>query len=713
MKLKLTARYALVITSTVLVVVATFGALFVHQLEQTGEDLRNESASALQRSLTEQITVRGDDIGAIVAQRSVNALYALDMREMREIINETMQIDGVESVVILDDQSNIVHDGSAHVASYGQALTMPQGDSNDDPEQQHMMTPIFLGEQKLGSVHLMMSLTPALVQGQAINRELAKLSAQHRRDAIKHVIGYAVLTLLAGLLLAWIAARHFARPILALASYARASGQGQTAALPAKGRGDEIGWLAGSIEQMRRDLTQSSGEAAYLAYHDSLTRLPNRAFLKRHLTESIDRSQRDGGMVALLFIDLDDFKKVNDTLGHEAGDAFLIEVADRLTAMVNQYNAKKICRTSLARLGGDEFTITMTHIDGKQPAEAIANAVIECLREPIIIDNQSFKIGASVGITLCPTDSDDLNTLLRYADRAMYRAKQDGRNTFRFFERGRDGTATRESSLETDLEQVLFDRGLDLHYQPIVDSKDGTVVAVEAFARWHHPVLGYVQPSRFVQLAEQTGRIEHLDKFVIHQLIKDLNAIREAGFTKLQAAANVASLHLNNAALFGQVEAALEQYGLDGHLIRLEVREKTVMRHLEHAATNIQRLRDLGVSIWIDNFGTRIATLKHIDMLPVSGIKIDSEFIDGISQGENARIVTQAITDMCHNMHLPVVAEAVEHPEQLEFLREIGCDYAQGYLFARPMPLKELLEYLNQHCKRGDDKVLILKDHFG
>lgn len=710
MKLKLTARYAFIITGIILFVVVVFGALFILQLDRTSQDLRAQSTDALKRSLTDAIERRGGEIASILAQRVVNPMYALDMQTMRDMLNETLAIDGVESAVLVDNNNRIVHDGSAQVMAFGQQLALD--DSSHGQTEYHISAPIELSRQALGNVHLVMTLVPAIKQSQAINRELQITSAKDRRGVVTDVVGYAVIMLLAGLFVAWLIARNFAKPILELADYARAVGQGLSERPPGRDRGDEIGLLASRLEQMNKNLSQTSGEANYLAYHDSLTRLPNRAHLKRSLSEAIERSSNEGTSLALFFIDLDDFKKVNDTLGHEAGDEFLIEIADRLIEMVNHWNASHDSRASLSRLGGDEFTIAITQVNDRRHAEKMALAVIESLREPISIGDQAFKIGASVGITMSPADSDDLNTMLRYADRAMYRAKQEGRNTFRFFEKTRDGTATRESSLETDLENVLSDRGLTLHYQPIVDAKNGTVVAVEAFARWHHPVLGYVQPSRFVQLAEQTGRIETLDRFVINQLVNDLRAIQEAGFTGLQASANVASMHLDSAALFASLESALETTGVDGKQVRLEVREKSVMRHLEYASTNMHRLRDLGVSIWIDNFGTRITTLKHIDMLPVSGIKIDSQFIDGISQGSNPKIVTQAITDMCHNMQLPVVAEAVELPEQLEFLQEIGCDFAQGYLFARPMPLQELLSYLAQHCKRTDGEIIVLRDHF-
>ncbi|MEM7612614.1 MAG: EAL domain-containing protein [Pseudomonadota bacterium] len=715
-RLGLTARYALMINGTMLAVIIVLGALFVIKLQSTSHDIREQSTAALHSSLTQQIDQYGQSITDVLAERMVNPLYALDMRALLIRLQETQDMQGVAYAFVVDNDNNVVHDGTSHIETYGRPLQVAILQLHADLELvgvHEVRTPIALAGEQLGAIHIGVSLQSAMAEGMAIDNQLATLMNSRIRDVVVEVIGYSLVMLILGLLLATVIARRFARPIRQLADYARDVGHGRRDAPPARERADEIGMLAQSLGAMSEDLRLSAGEAEYLAYHDSLTRLPNRAQLKRTLRESIARSKVDEQMLALLFIDLDEFKQVNDTLGHEAGDEFLTVVASRLTDCLSVWNDANDSGATLARLGGDEFTVVMRHVRDAAETEKLAAAILRTLSEPIEAKGHAFAIGASIGITLSPRDGDDLNVLLRNADRAMYRAKERGRNTYCQFDKSMDGTATRQLSLEADLRDVLNNHDLKLEYQPIVRAATGEVVAVEALCRWHHPVLGYVQPSRFVQLAEQSGQIEHLDQFVISQLTADLRDLNDAGFTRLEAAANIASLHHKDPMIIEHIAERLDHHNLHGSRLRIEVREKSIMRHLERAALATGKLADLGVAIWIDDFGTRIATLKHIDVLPISGIKIHSDFVDGISTGKNQRIVAQAITDMCHNLDLPVIAEGVEHQPQLEYLQAINCDYAQGYLFARPMPLEALISYMKRQQKGNDEGLVVLREHTG
>lgn len=710
LRLSLTQRYALLINGTILVVIVLLGALFLHKLKGTSAELREQSGGELASRIESQLVENGQRLADGLAERAVNPLYALDMASLREMLVEAKASKGIEYAVVTDKEGRILHDGSLTIESYGQQAGWLNVVATET-ELARVSAPVTLAGEQLGAVHIGVSLTPALVQGERMEAQLGDLMAARARDMLTSMALYALVLLLGGLLLAAVISRRFATPIRQLADYAREVGRGRRDAPPAMERGDEIGMLAASLDAMSRDLRLSAGEVDYLAYHDSLTRLPNRAHFKRLLREEVERLRVGGRGFGVLFIDLDQFKQVNDTLGHEAGDEFLTIVANRLSERLQSTSLDAAGELTLARLGGDEFTVLARGVTDPARGEQLAAAVIETLAEPIEVQTQAFSIGASIGITFCPRDGDDLNVLLRNADRAMYRAKEAGRNTFCVYDRSMDGTATRQLSLEADLRDVLNANDLTLAYQPIVRVTDGAVVAVEALCRWHHPVLGYVQPSRFVQIAEQSGQIEHLDQFVVSQLLHDLSQLHDEGFPHLAGSANIASLHLRKPAILEHIAERLDYYRLNGEHLRIEVREKNVMRHLEHASVGARRLRELGVPIWIDDFGTRIATLKHIDVLPVSGIKIHSEFIDGISAGQNQRVVAQAITEMCHNIGLPVTAEGVEHQEQLEYLQEIGADFAQGYLFARPMPYDDLLGYLRRQRKGDDGRLILLSDY--
>lgn len=713
-QLNLTARYALIINGTMLMVIVLLGVLFVHKLNATSERLRDYSATELRQSLIGQIEQNGQSVANVLAERLVNPLYALDMRRIRELLLEAEQQPGIEYALVVGQDNRVVHDGTMHIATYGEPLPWPDEAAetqSDEASMKRISAPIALAGEMLGSVHIGLSLDMAVEQSRAMETRLAGQLDGSARNVVMQIGAWSLFLFLVGLAAATVISRRFAAPIRELAEYAREVGRGLRASPPSMDRSDEIGLLAKSLDAMSQDLRLSAGEADYLAYHDSLTRLPNRAQLRRSLREAIDSAQRTGESLALLFVDLDEFKQVNDTLGHEAGDEILTAVAGRLADTLGEWNASNGGGASLARLGGDEFTVLQRGVEHVASTEQLASSILQTLKEPVSSGEHSFAVGASIGITTCPADGNDFNMLLRNADRAMYRAKQQGRNTFCHYHRSMDGTATRQLSLEVDLRDALDNNSLSLVYQPIVVAETGEVVAIEALCRWHHPVLGFVQPSRFVQLAEQSGQIEHLDQFVISQLTQDMRMLYDSGFTRLQAAANIASLHLRRPLIVEHIAERLAYHGIDGSMLRVEVHEKSIMRHLERASIAAAGLREHGVSIWIDDFGTRISTIKHIDALPIAGIKIHSDFVDGISAGKNQRVVAKAITEMCHNIGLPVVAEGVEHQPQLEYLQQIGCDFAQGYLFARPMPIDELMAYLRRHRKNDDGSLVLLSDH--
>ncbi len=710
-RLNLTVRYALIINGTMLAVIVLLGVLFMHKLAQNSETIREFSTEELRASLIGEIEKNGHSIADVLAERMVNPLYTLDMRRMRELLLEAEGRPGVEYALVTGQDELIVHDGSMHIGTYGQPLSWSASGGEVDEAIRRISAPIDMAGENLGSVHIGLSLQSAFAQSRAMEERLSTQLDGSARSVMLQIALWSSLLFLAGLAAATIISRRFAAPIRELAEYAREVGKGLRTPPPSMRRRDEIGLLANSLDAMSQDLRISAGEADYLAYHDSLTRLPNRAQLRRTLRDAIESSRTTGERLALLFVDLDQFKQVNDTLGHEAGDEILTAVAGRLADRLSSWNAVNKSSASLARLGGDEFTVLQRHVDDIASTENLASEILATLSEPIESAEHAFAVGASIGITNCPADGNEFNVLLRNADRAMYRAKQQGRNTFCHYHRSMDGTATRELSLEADLRDALDNNGLTLAYQPIVNALTGEAIAVEALCRWHHPVLGFVQPSRFVQLAENSGQIEHLDQFVISQLTRDVCVLRENGFGGLAAAANIASLHLPRPLIVEHIKERLAFHEIDGSKLRIELREKSIMRHLERTSKAASRLRDLGVEIWIDDFGTRISTIKHIDALPIAGIKIHSDFIDGISAGKNERVVAQAITEMCHNIGLPVTAEGVEHQAQLEYLQEIACDFAQGYLFARPVPLDELIAYLRRHRKRDDGRLILLSDH--
>jgi diguanylate cyclase (GGDEF)-like protein/PAS domain S-box-containing protein len=424
-------------------------------------------------------------------------------------------------------------------------------------------------------------------------------------------------------------------------------------------------------ERVERD-----AELAHQALHDPLTGLANRALLVDFLNRSLSRRQRRGIGPALLFIDLDRFKWVNDSLGHQAGDALLVAVARRLQGVVRPADL-------IARLGGDEFVIVLDGVvDPREPAR-VAERVRNELSAPIEIDGTEVTSSGSIGIAMASGATTGADGLLRDADAAMYLAKANGRNRFEIFDavlRTQTGAKLRT---ESALRDAIDHGGLEVVYHPEVDLNRDRVVAFEALVRWNHPTEGWQPAGAFIELAEETGLIVELGRWVLHQVC------REARRLPLRLRVNLSARQLAQADLVRQVEGALADAGIDGSQLGVEITEATVMDDPVRAVAVLGRLRQLGVEVALDDFGTGWTSLAHLPRLPVDVLKIDRSLVGGLGDDPDDTAVTAATIAMAHTLGLRVVAEGVETPRQLDELRRLGCDGAQGYLFARPAPAEQ------------------------
>ncbi|HEX6712908.1 MAG TPA: EAL domain-containing protein [Thermoleophilaceae bacterium] len=424
-------------------------------------------------------------------------------------------------------------------------------------------------------------------------------------------------------------------------------------------------------------------DAMHQAFHDSLTGLPNRALFLDRLEHAVARARRTGSPVAVVFLDLDDFKKVNDRLGHVAGDELLVLAAGRL---------RRCCRPSdtAARFGGDEFALLLEDMTHDSSATIVAARVLSDLSRPFQIQGQEIAVSASVGIASSrdPAGGD----LLRNADLAMYRAKSGGKGHFEVFEPGMHAAVMERLELEVDLHSALHRCELEVHFQPIVDLASGVTSAMEALLRWKHPTRGYVGPDEFVPLAEETGAIHGLGQWIL------LEACRQgfewnSGICKdapIAVGVNLSGKQLEDPGLVDQVSAALEQTGLSAGMLILEITETVLMRDMEGTVSKLLDLRDLGVRLSVDDFGTGYSSLQYLRRFPLDSLKIAKSFVDGVAGPSQDAAVARAIVDLGRTFNLRVVAEGVETVEQHERLLRLGCQYGQGYLFARPAPAPQV-----------------------
>ncbi|OBS31790.1 diguanylate cyclase [Tepidimonas fonticaldi] len=418
-----------------------------------------------------------------------------------------------------------------------------------------------------------------------------------------------------------------------------------------------------------------------LAYSDPLTGLPNRLMLGERVGHAIRLAQRSGRGFALLFLDLDRFKSINDSLGHMFGDQVLVEVAARLQRCLRQTD-------TLSRLGGDEFVIHLHEAD-RHAAEVTAQRIIEAITRPVTIDEMQFTLSCSIGIAMYPQDGATLDELIQCADTAMYQVKERGKGHYRFYQPEMNADLLGRIQMDHAMRQGLQRGEFELHYQPRVDLRSGTVPACEALVRWHRPGQGLVMPGTFIGVAEETGLIALLGHWVLQNAIAQAARWAAEG-RPLQVAVNVSALQFQQARFVQDVADALQQHRLPPHLLELELTESILIRDAEEALGKLQALADLGVELSLDDFGTGYSSLTYLKRFPLHRLKIDRSFLVSMPEdGADAAIVA-AIVQMGHALSMEVVAEGVERPEQLQRLHALGCDHYQGFLFARPMPADAL-----------------------
>ena len=424
------------------------------------------------------------------------------------------------------------------------------------------------------------------------------------------------------------------------------------------------------------------------ANYDKLTGLPNRVLGAERLTKALQRSRRSGSNAALLFIDLDGFKKINDSLGHSTGDRLLQDTARRLTQSIRASD-------TVARWGGDEFLVVLPDLATAESAELVAEKLIEVCSSPYELDGYELTVTASIGITVCPLDGTNATELMRNADAAMYAAKERGRNTYQFFTRELNESAVERLGLESDLRRALANREFMLHFQPVVRLDTGAIIGAEALLRWMHPEKGLIPPDKFIPIAEETGLIVPLGDWVLRTACRQARQWHDQGHSELTMAVNVSSRQIAAGGFVDSVAQVIRETGIVPSMLELEITERMLM--VDESSTNvvIGELNALGVGLSIDDFGTGYSALSYLQRFPFDVLKIDRAFIDGVAVDPETAALTKAIILMAQSLDLKVIAEGVEGPAQLDFLIQHGCDLAQGYHYSKPVEVSAFAALLD------------------
>lgn len=465
---------------------------------------------------------------------------------------------------------------------------------------------------------------------------------------------------------------------------------------------DETGHVQG-VFAAARDITERKNleqQLTYQATHDALTGLPNRVLLQDRLQQAVTQSRRNGQSVAVIFMDIDNFKQVNDTLGHAIGDALLRLVAERVRCGLREGD-------TVARFGGDEFVILLQCGTNIHDLDGVALKLLDIISKPYDIEGHRLYTNASIGITVSPLDGDDAETLLRNADTAMYVAKEAGRNGYRFFSVEMDAGLHEKLEIENLLRQALENEELELYYQPKANLKSGEVVGVEALVRWHHPRHGLISPSRFIPIAEKCGLITNIGLWVLNEACRQTRQWLDEGLNPVRVAVNLSAGQCRSDEVPAQIKGALSRYRLEGSLIEVEITESMVMNDTESAICTFWELREMGVHVAMDDFGTGYSSLSYLKRFPIECIKIDKSFIDDMEEDLNDREIVCAIIAMAHSLGLRVIAEGVENSAQLSLLFRSGCDEIQGYHFSKPLNAEALTPFLREGRRLMIDEGVI------
>ncbi len=702
-----TRFYAVI--ALLLAVIVLIMLLLWNRQQRAQHEVSEVTRKAMHGLLSEQVRVDGEAEVRQLADALANPLYYFDLDAIGSLARAALRESDVDYVLVYDPQGRILHDGSGDIAAYGQPMNdalakevIAAGGPHARLREQvlDVSRPIMIGDQRLGGVRIGYSLEGmARAEQQAVGGLRGQIDAVGRRNLIWLLLLCAALGMI-GVAAAALVQKLLVQPITQLGDAAREIESGNfSSPVPDTQRGDELGDLIRTFGRMRESVARHDRDIRRVAYSDALTGLSNRLAFRESLDQRLRSLQGAGRQLALLFADLDDFKRVNDTLGHEAGDEVLLQVATRIDRAVHAIGGAD---AMVARFGGDEFVVLLQALDAEPDGDVramvtkLAQALVADLGEPMLLHGRQVFLGSSVGIALFPDDAGTASLLMKNGDIAMYQAKVAGKNCYRFYSRTMDQAVERRMRMEHELRGAWGRGELSLAYQPIYRTRDRVLVGAEALLRWNHPEDGAIPPSVFIEVAEQSGLIESIGPEVLR------SACREAANWPIPDGAgeppfvsvNVSARQLRSGDLGTQVIGALHESGIAAERLHLELTETAVLGDEANATELLANLRQHGVRVWLDDFGTGYSSLSHLRRVPVDGLKIDRSFITDLLRDPDDLALTSAIIAMAHSMGITIVAEGVEKEAQFELLRERDCDLVQGYWLGHPVTAAEFAKLL-------------------
>jgi predicted signal transduction protein with EAL and GGDEF domain len=465
--------------------------------------------------------------------------------------------------------------------------------------------------------------------------------------------------------------------------------------------------------QAFESLRKSRKEIHQLAFYDALTNLPNRRLFVDRLQQAIEAARRDDSLTGILFIDIDNFKRINDSFGHSVGDKFLRTVAARLVSCLRRGDSVgRYCgdeQTSIARLGGDEFTVLIPRLTKPEDAARVAKRVMDTVSVPFLIGDEESVVTPSIGIAVFPYDGDGVEELVKHADTAMFHAKEHGKNNYQFYTNAMSTTAFERLALENAMRKAIRNDEFEVYYQPKIDLASARVVGLEALLRWNHGDMGLISPTDFIPLAEETGLIVPIGEWVLSAVCTQMKEWQYAGMEPLRVAVNLSACQFRQTMLLQQIQHTLQETGIDARWLELELTESVIMEDIQTSSVVLRDLKSAGIHISMDDFGTGYSSLGMLKRLSLDTLKIDRSFVRDITMDADDAAIVVAIISLAHSLRLRVIAEGVETEEQLVFLRKHGCDEVQGYWYSRPQPVDKIERWLLEYAGTPESDAAALK----
>ncbi|MEH6652348.1 MAG: EAL domain-containing protein [Motiliproteus sp.] len=667
LKLGLGSKFILIVVGILSVTLAANTVLF----------LRSQN-----HLLEAQLLEQGKALGRFVALVSPEAILGYDFLLLNEYAREvSLQRDVVYGVIVDPNGrplTSFVNRDNHQIAEQVDA---------DKPIKMTTLLSQLESEANLIPLEFAIVHDGELLGSFKVGLSRTQLTAGFKQQLLIHVITYSLIILFLSGAIYLVFRFNVLFPVQRLIRASRNVEKGEYQQIEVDSL-DEMGDLAITFNSMVASIRQERAELHYQANYDVLTELPNRMMAVERLSYEINRARRDQQQLAVLFIDLDDFKVVNDTLGHGTGDQLLVKIGARLSSKLRDVD-------TIARLGGDEFLVLLPRIECAQEVEQVAGRLIDAVSEPLQLQPREVMVNCSIGVALYPDDGDTADSLMANADNAMYQAKAQRSSAVCFFTAEMNTRIQERLQMEQDLHLAMVREELELYFQPLVDAADGTHRGAEALLRWNHPVKGFISPEVFIPLAENTGQIIAIGEWVIRQAAMHWSKWNSRGLVSGHIAVNISRVQFQGT-LAGIINDVITHYQLPPSALELEVTEGVLLEDHELISNEMKQLREIGLKLSLDDFGTGFSSLSYLKRFRFDLLKIDRSFVSGLPGNADDASLVRAIIAIAHSMDLKVVAEGIETQEQYDFLRALGCNYGQGYLFAKPMCSDAYERYLQQ-----------------